>query len=148
MICLCERGGAGLVPAVGLIRSLSALLGETHHSLAARFPCTQAGVHRTLRVKPEAGADLAPQPFDPVLRGLLLTGAEPRFLRAGLAGGRGATSTAQPDALWWPPAKIVGRYLAPFLAKRAGITLTAPTGDSMHIDLHLSHDNSLSSSIQ
>jgi hypothetical protein len=25
MICLCERGDAGLVPAVGLIRSLSAL---------------------------------------------------------------------------------------------------------------------------
>src|SRR5215207_11224439 len=53
MICLCVRGGAGLVPAVGLIRSLSALTGVTHHSLAARFPCTQTGVNRTLRVKPE-----------------------------------------------------------------------------------------------
>jgi transposase len=53
MICLCVRGGAGLVPAVGLIRSLSALWGVTHHSLAARFPCTQTGVNRTLRVKPE-----------------------------------------------------------------------------------------------
>jgi hypothetical protein len=27
MICLCERGDAGLVPAVGLIRSLSTLCG-------------------------------------------------------------------------------------------------------------------------
>ncbi len=53
MISLCVRGDAGLVPAVGLIRSLSAVWGVTHHSLAARFPCTQTGVHRTLRVKPE-----------------------------------------------------------------------------------------------
>jgi sulfide:quinone oxidoreductase len=121
---------------------------------AADFPIKQGGLAAQQAdaaaeaIAAAAGADLAPRPFDPVLRGLLLTGAEPRFLRAGLAGGRGATSTAQPDALWWPPAKIVGRYLAPFLAKRAGITLTAPTGDSMHVDLHLSHDNSLSSSIQ
>lgn len=26
-----------------------------------------------------------------------------------------------PEPLWWPPAKIVGRYLAPFLASIAGI---------------------------
>ena len=38
------HGGAGLAPAVGLIRSLSALSGVTHHSPAARFPCTQTGV--------------------------------------------------------------------------------------------------------
>jgi len=29
------------------------------------------------------------------------------------------------DALWWPPAKIVGRYLAPYLASLAGME-TAP----------------------
>jgi len=43
MICLCVRGDAGLVPVAGLIRSLSALVGVTHHSPAARFLCTQTG---------------------------------------------------------------------------------------------------------
>jgi CBS domain-containing protein len=56
-----------------------------------------------------------------VLRGLLLTGSQPRYLRQELAGGAGDTSVVSPEPLWWPPAKIVGRYLAPFLAGLAGI---------------------------
>ncbi len=28
---------------------------------------------------------------------------------------------ASPEPLWWPPAKIVGRYLAPFLGAFAGV---------------------------
>jgi sulfide:quinone oxidoreductase len=80
----------------------------------------------------EMGITTRARPFSPVLRGLLLTGGAPLYLRAepqrlprpssvaidtslrrhspkhaSLAGG-------QP--LWWPPAKIAGRYLAPFLA--------------------------------
>ena len=71
-------------------------------------------------VRPE----LTPQEFRPVLRGLLLTGAEPRYLRQELADGADATlSSASPKPLWWPPAKIVGRYLAPFLAARAGVEI-------------------------
>jgi sulfide:quinone oxidoreductase len=68
-----------------------------------------------------AGADLDPQPFRPVLRGLLLTGSQPRYLRQELTGGAGETSVVSPDPLWWPPAKIVGRYLAPFLAELTGV---------------------------
>jgi sulfide:quinone oxidoreductase len=68
-----------------------------------------------------AGADLAPQPFRPVLRGLLLTGKQPRYLRHELTGGAGDASEASPEPLWWPPAKIVGRYLAPFLGAFAGV---------------------------
>jgi hypothetical protein len=70
-----------------------------------------------------AGADLEPAPFRPVLRGLLLTGLVPRFLRADEPGGR---STADTEPLWWPPAKIVGRYLAPFLAKHLGLSKVLP----------------------
>jgi sulfide:quinone oxidoreductase len=66
------------------------------------------------------GVDLLPQPFRPVLRGLLLTGAEPRYLRGEGAGGADETSQASLEPLWWPPAKIVGRYLAPFLAELGG----------------------------
>jgi CBS domain-containing protein len=67
------------------------------------------------------GADLTPQPFRPVLRGLLLTGRRPRYLRHELAGGAGDASVASPEPLWWPPAKIVGHYLAPFLGAFAGV---------------------------
>jgi sulfide:quinone oxidoreductase len=73
----------------------------------------------------EAGAGLTPRPFRPVLRGLLLTGARPQYLRREVTGGVGETDEASPDPLWWPPAKIVGRYLAPFLASLAGVETSA-----------------------
>jgi sulfide:quinone oxidoreductase len=68
------------------------------------------------------GADVTPHPFRPVLRGLLLTGGAPRYLRRELSEGEEA-STASTEALWWPPAQIAGRYLAPFLAAFAGAEL-------------------------
>jgi sulfide:quinone oxidoreductase len=67
-----------------------------------------------------SGAEIDPRPFHPVLRGLLLTGREPRYLRRELNGAPGREPVAAYEALWWPPAKIVGRYLAPFLAELAG----------------------------
>ena len=67
-----------------------------------------------------AGAELAPQPFDPVLRGLLL-GSSPLFLRTELGGGRGDASSAGTEALWWPAGKIAARYLSPYLAEHAGL---------------------------
>ena len=90
------------------------------------FPVKQGGIAAQQAeaaaeaIAAAAGVDLEPRPFRPVLRGLLLTGAEPRYLRGDLAGGAGETSQASPEPLWWPPAKIVGRYLAPFLAELAG----------------------------
>ena len=38
---------------------------------------------------------------------------------AELDGGAGDTSHGSDEAPWWPPTKIAGRYLAPFLAERA-----------------------------
>ena len=70
-----------------------------------------------------AGADLEPRPFDPVLRGLLLTGLTPRYIRAEPTAEQFAFDT---EPLWWPPAKIVGHHLAPFLASELG--LNAPGG--------------------
>jgi sulfide:quinone oxidoreductase len=64
-----------------------------------------------------------PEPFRPVLRGLLLTGHAPLYLRAELGpGGQRehrllpAPGIASSQALWWPPGKVAGRYLTPFLA--------------------------------
>jgi CBS domain-containing protein len=54
--------------------------------------------------------------FRPVLRGLLLTERRPHYLRRELAVDPEVAPAASFDALWWPPTKIVGRHLAPFLA--------------------------------
>lgn len=86
------------------------------------------------------GAPVDAQPFRPVLRGLLLTGTQPQYLRADPTGvsrvrsgsdedprphpGR-AHSDASTRPLWWPPAKIAGRYLAPYLATARPIPLAA-----------------------
>jgi len=48
-------------------------------------------------------------------------GRQPRYLRHEITGGAGDGSAASPEPLWWPPAKIVGRYLAPFLGAFAGV---------------------------
>jgi sulfide:quinone oxidoreductase len=63
-----------------------------------------------------AGVEITPEPFNPTLHGFLLTGDRPLFLRVLLSGGHGQTSEASTEELWWPPTKIVGRYLAPYLA--------------------------------
>ncbi|MEA2133826.1 MAG: sulfide:quinone oxidoreductase [Solirubrobacteraceae bacterium] len=63
------------------------------------------------------GAPIVAEPFRPVLRGMLLTGGDDRFMRNAIAGGEGEAKVAN-HALWWPPSKIAGRYLAPFLFGR------------------------------
>jgi sulfide:quinone oxidoreductase len=83
-----------------------------------------------------AGAPLEPRPFAPVLRALLLTGKSPAFLRVELGGGHGETSTAADEPLWWPPGKIVGRCLAPFLAELGVLEIQPePDEDVLRIEL-------------
>jgi sulfide:quinone oxidoreductase len=64
-----------------------------------------------------AGAGIAPEPFRPVLRGVLMTGDAPKFMSSDIAGGDGE-GQASSRSLWWPPVKIAGRYLAPYLGAR------------------------------
>jgi sulfide:quinone oxidoreductase len=86
-----------------------------------------------------AGAPVEPTPFEPVLRGLLLTGGIPRYLRAELD--KPASTQTDALSLWWPPSKITGRYLAPFLASQHGHLLTAPPGvRAMPIEIGLTGD--------
>jgi sulfide:quinone oxidoreductase len=63
------------------------------------------------------GVPIVPRPFEAVLRGVLYTDREPAYLRAP-AGGGGAAPRSW--SMWWPPSKIAGRHLAPYLAVRAG----------------------------
>jgi sulfide:quinone oxidoreductase len=72
-----------------------------------------------------AGAEIESRPFRPVLRGLLLTGLRPRFLRSDPLAG---SSEVDMEPLWWPPGKIAGRYLAPFLAEHLGLSTEPPPG--------------------
>jgi sulfide:quinone oxidoreductase len=91
------------------------------------FPVKQGGLatQQADAVAEAVAADLglapAPAPFRPVLRGLLLTGGAPLYLRAELTGDEEPTAHAlrgevSGRALWWPPGKVAGRYLAPYLA--------------------------------
>jgi sulfide:quinone oxidoreductase len=103
------------------------------------FPLKQGGIAAqqadaaAAAIAAAAGADVEAAPFRPVLRGLLLTGMVPRFLRAEPGTAASAVDT---EPLWWPPGKIVGRYLAPFLAERLGLTET-PTRDGVAVEVAL-----------
>jgi sulfide:quinone oxidoreductase len=82
------------------------------------FPVKQGGLAaqqadvaaRSIAVR--AGARVPIEPFRPVLRGALITGDTPEFLRTRIAGSApGVAATGH--GLWWPPQKIAGRYLSP-----------------------------------
>jgi sulfide:quinone oxidoreductase len=97
------------------------------------FPVNQGGLAAqqadvaAAEIAAAAGADVAPQSFQPVLRGLLLS-RSPLFLRAELGGGRGPASVADSEALWWPAAKIASRFLSPYLAEHAGLAYGSRAG--------------------
>jgi sulfide:quinone oxidoreductase len=63
------------------------------------------------------GAPVKPTRFRPVLRGQLITGGRDRFLRRRLDDAQDAGEVSE-QPLWWPPTKIAGRYLAPYLLGR------------------------------
>jgi sulfide:quinone oxidoreductase len=97
-----------------------------------------------------AGARVDPRPFRPVLRGALITGRAPRFLRAEVDPIEGrVSSVAAQSALWWPPAKVAGRLLAPYLAAKAGYARSKhgeladvePPYDETGRDLSADHDD-------
>jgi len=84
-----------------------------------------------------AGADVEPQPFRPVLRGVLLTGRGRHWMRSRIAGGGGEGETAR-HALWWPPTKVAGRYIAPYLQSLAdggGAGAAPPSGKPVELEL-------------
>lgn len=89
------------------------------------FPVKQGGIAtQQADVAAEAiaadlGCDIDAKPLDPVLRGVLWTGAKPRYLFGWLGGGHGETSVAS-ERPPWPidnPSKLIGRFLTPFLTE-------------------------------
>jgi sulfide:quinone oxidoreductase len=84
----------------------------------------------------DAGAPVQPSPCRPVLRGLLFTGFVPRFLRHEEAG----PSLVDTQPLWWPPGKIVGRYLSPFLAEHLGLEASSDTAPADALPIEVAVD--------
>jgi sulfide:quinone oxidoreductase len=91
------------------------------------FPVKQGGIATQQAdavaeaIASEAGAEVEPQPFDPVLRGVLWTGREPRYLYGRLTGGHGETSSLSEHPQGpGQNGKVAGRYLTPFLESLAG----------------------------
>jgi len=72
----------------------------------------------------DLGAIAAAAPLRPVLRGMLLTGAEPRYLRAAADREGREVSEVSFQPLWWPPGKIAGRHLTPYLSAPDSPALT------------------------
>jgi sulfide:quinone oxidoreductase len=132
--------GEGFIPvdAHGAVRGVADVYAAGD---ATAFPLKQGGLAaQQADAAAEAiaaglGAPVTPAPFRPVLRGLLLTGGAPLYLRAQVGGGaatsrRLSVASVSRRALWWPPAKVAGRYLAPLLATaRPPVLAAAPLQD-------------------
>jgi sulfide:quinone oxidoreductase len=103
---------------------------------AIAFPVKQGGlasqqaVAAAEAIAARAGADVEPKPFRPVLRGVLLTGRGQAWMRKAPDSAEGGTERR---ALFWPPTKIAGRYLAPYLSDVEEDT--QPSGRPVELDL-------------
>jgi sulfide:quinone oxidoreductase len=95
-----------------------------------RFPVKQGGIAAQQAdvvaetIAALAGADVERSAFEPVIHALLLSGGEPLYIRAELAGDD-PQCTVSTEPLWWPPSKVAGRYLSPFLASRVSVESNA-----------------------
>jgi sulfide:quinone oxidoreductase len=99
------------------------------------FPVKQGGIATqqadvaAAAIAADLGCEVEANPLDPILRGVLWTGAKPRYLFGWLGGGHGETSLAS-ERPPWPidnPSKLIGRYLTPFLAELGTSSRTAPS---------------------
>lgn len=104
------------------------------------FPVKQGGIATQQAdvaaetIAAELGCDVEAKALDPVLRGILWTGAKPRYLFGWLGGGHGESSVAS-ERPQWPidnPSKLIGRYLTPFLAGFEGNGNGHPGNPSPH----------------
>jgi len=107
--------------------------------------CQQADV-AAREIARHAGIPLEREPFWPVLRGQLLTGRKPHFMRRAVATTSTERQASGEHLLWWPPAKVAGTYLAPYLALQeerersgapepGGDPATDESGEGQELDL-------------
>jgi sulfide:quinone oxidoreductase len=82
------------------------------------------------------GATIDAEPFRPVIRGKLLTGDDSLHMQHD-AGGGGGEGSAGADYLWWPPQKVSGRYLAPWLRQATPHADSEPPPQSIDVEVAL-----------
>ena len=87
------------------------------------FPIKQGGLAAqqadviAARIAADAGAEVEPVPFSPVLRARLFAGRDERYLHHALDDELEQASTASTYALWSPPYKLAGQFIAPYLTQ-------------------------------
>lgn len=98
---------------------------------ATDFPINHGGLSAqqadtaALSIAALAGATVTPEPFSPVIHGMLLTDDKPMYLTAKLTGGHGFSSEITDTPTWSPPSKIAAKYLAPYLEQQDREAVTA-----------------------
>lgn len=106
----------------------------------SNYPLKHGGVGTQLAdtaaesIAAELGAPIEASPFTPVLRGRLLTGGEPLSLEAEVEGDRDSRSSY--EYLWWPPHKVSGKYLSPFIGGETEVEPPHP-GTDLEVELTL-----------
>jgi sulfide:quinone oxidoreductase len=102
---------------------------------ATNFPVKQGGLAAQQadavaeHVAARHGAPVDASPFRPVLRGMLFAGGADRYLRA-------CDDAVAAQPLWWPPTKIAGRYLAPYVYEREPAAAPGPAPEGF-VDLEV-----------
>ena len=125
------QGPRGFIP-TDLFQRVEGLTGVYAAGDATWYPIKQGGLAAqqadvaATGIAAAAGAPVKAAPFHPILRGVLLGGRKPLHMRAD-PGARSSRQAVEP--LWWPPGKVAGRHLAPFLAGRAGDVPRPPLTD-------------------
>ena len=117
---------------------------------ATDFPIKQGGIATQQAdaavemIAARLGAGVRPATFQPLLRGMLLTGIAPTYLRSAVTEQAADAGELAETPLWWPPTKIAGRYLGPHLAATVrpagrGLPGAQPTGGGDPRELHPGH---------
>ena len=88
----------------------------TDHPLKQGGLATQQADAAAAAIAADAGLPVELEPFRPVLRGILIAGSACWYLIRELGSDPQGTISSRP--LWWPPTKIAGRHLSPFLDGR------------------------------
>ncbi len=140
----CEHDGFIQTDAHGRVAGLDGVFAAGD---ATTFPVKQGGLAAQQAdavaeaIAASVGTDIDPQPFRPILRGLLLTGGPARYLRSDISGSTGDDSIISEEALWWPPNKLSGRYLAPYLSSQVGDTADVMLQDEQAIPVETALDH-------
>lgn len=123
---------------IGLDRVYAVGDAADHAIKQGGLACQQADV-AAAHIAACAGAPVTVPPLQQVLRGRLLTGRLDRYLRREVDGAVTHGEAAE-EPLWWPPGKVSGRYLTPYLADRGVIHLRAGVDGGTGVDVDVPVD--------